>query len=161
MQNTSTVPTMMSVTDAAEKLGVSRQTIWKWIKDDDLKNCGWEGRERTIPTSELVRLARTRDLAQQGVTIAQGAAMMVQQYARNEYRAAFEALRAAFRDLEAVVAADPKTPVDQSALKLRRLNKVAAALKDLEQREFLFPVAADLAGKARKLELELKKATNA
>ena len=52
---------MLSVTEVAEKLGFSRQTILKWINDEKIKAIRIE-REYRIPDSELKRIFYAHDL---------------------------------------------------------------------------------------------------
>lgn len=53
----------LSAGEAARLLDVDRTTISRWIADGSLKGCGWAGRERTIPVSELDRLVAARQSA--------------------------------------------------------------------------------------------------
>lgn len=50
-------PATYNLTDAAERLGVSRSTVTRWADDGSLRTIG--GRKaRRVPRSEIERLAR-------------------------------------------------------------------------------------------------------
>jgi excisionase family DNA binding protein len=50
-------PALLTLTDAAARLGVSRSTVGRWADDGRLRTIG-EPKARRVPRSELERFAR-------------------------------------------------------------------------------------------------------
>ena len=91
-------PDVLTVAEAAKVFGVDPRTVSRWIANGMLK-AGWQGRERTIPATEIARLAQPSRDAKLSAAIAQGAAELLERFADAHYDREVDSLVASAREL--------------------------------------------------------------
>ena len=128
---------MLSVRDAAERLGVSYPTIKQWIYKGSIRTVRTDGGHHRVPESEVDRLLLRRGAAPAPVTRAHGGSLVAIS-GRNQLRGTIEEVRAdgvlaqvklriGSQTLTAIITRDA---VDE--LKLRRGDSAIAIVKATE-----------------------------
>ncbi|MBI2220983.1 MAG: helix-turn-helix transcriptional regulator [Acidobacteria bacterium] len=129
---------MLSVRDAAERLGVSYPTIKQWIYKGSIRTVRTDGGHHRVPESEVDRLLLRRGAPAQPVTARRRPGAVVAISGRNQLRGTIEEvrvdgvlaqvkLRIGQQSLTAIITRDA---VDE--LKLRRGDAAIAIVKATE-----------------------------